>query len=41
VTNPVNCAGESRSFIQGCRAYGSDRMRDFSKDDDGAPIEGQ
>jgi hypothetical protein len=41
VTNPDNCSGESRSFIQGCRAYGSDRMRDFSKDDDGAPIEGQ
>jgi hypothetical protein len=38
VTDPDDCRGPSRSFVEGCRAYLRDRLRDFTKDDAGKPV---
>jgi hypothetical protein len=38
IFKPGDCKGTSRSFIEGCRSFARDRVRDFTKDDDGHPI---
>lgn len=36
--DPNQCAGPTQSYVQGCRVYSRDRMRDGKKDDRGRPI---
>lgn len=37
--DPNQCAGPTLSYVQGCRVYSRDRMRDSKMDDAGRPID--
>lgn len=37
--DPTQCAGPTLSYVQGCRVYSRDRMRDGTKDDGGRRID--